>query len=630
MFPLFQNYFSINHQLFSPATEKNINKETVIIVGLTFDLLQACSLPFITATQHFSNMQNNKFGGFCVSSPFGSFKNDPLKDLASNTIRDFFGPTCQTVADCILTRGPLTLSLLVSHIRQHCKRDINVERSRLVDSLEQLYEGRSRAKLNLARGSEEKGFVVSVSAVRAALIVLQHHSIVKATPPQRNQDESLSEEAESKNVKYRYSIDHERALFILRFPRYIEYARKIFGDVGACIIEEFCINGRMLADDVIKSSSESILSSATKQDEVPCSETDVLSLHKKIASKLEEMFDEGFIELVSPLKRDRKFNVADHGKDQRDSMHIPLGSVLRINVQMFHSHLRSFYLGRLVAERFGHVQYGGSIISSALKCIAHRSFARSSNKASQKEGRHLHLEEMTLFTPSDILKFLPPPVFSAVSSQAGGIILNLSATLVELSKLTYPSVIFEVEEAHGHPDGGKFEIATRNLLEYLRGRLIHQAIRDHHGDVPARICSILDARGHLEGEAIAESAMVPAKDAREMLHRLYKTNYISLLYLQNAKQHNPATAIYLWYVDKMRLQSTVLLNICRALCNLRQRRQHEVEVGKEWIERAKLADDENDVKKDKLNYKKFCEGLERLDNACIQLDESLMVLKDFD
>ena len=44
-----------------------------------------------------------------------------------------------------------------------------------------------------------------------------------------------------------------------------------------------------------------------------------------------------------------------------------------------------------------------------------------------------------------------------------------------------------------------------------------------------------------------------------------------------------------------------------ALYNLRLRRQHEVQVGKEWIERAKEAEitDENEHQQDKLNYQKF-------------------------
>jgi hypothetical protein len=57
-----------------------------------------------------------------------------------------------------------------------------------------------------------------------------------------------------------------------------------------------------------------------------------------------------------------------------------------------------------------------------------------------------------------------------------------------------------------------------------------------------------------------------------------------------------------------------------------------VEQGKDWIERAKFAGDtdENYSEMDKINYNKFCQGLERIDNACLQLDETLMILKEYD
>ena len=77
---------------------------------------------------------------------------------------------------------------------------------------------------------------------------------------------------------------------------------------------------------------------------------------------------------------------------------------------------------------------------------------------------------------------------------------------------------------------------------------------------------------------------------------------------------------------------TIQKNVTKALVNLRLRRQHEVEEGKDWIERAKLAGDtdENDSAIDKINYNKFCRGLERIDNASLQLDETLMIMKDFE
>jgi hypothetical protein len=43
-----------------------------------------------------------------------------------------------------------------------------------------------------------------------------------------------------------------------------------------------------------------------------------------------------------------------------------------------------------------------------------------------------------------------------------------------------------------------------------------QVLLDSQGEVAARICSILRMNGHLESDAVAESAMVPAKDTREV------------------------------------------------------------------------------------------------------------------
>ena len=135
----------------------------------------------------------------------------------------------------------------------------------------------------------------------------------------------------------------------------------------------------------------------------------------------------------------------------------------------------------------------------------------------------------------------------------------------------------------------------------------------------------------MESDAIADGVMVPAKDVREILHMLFRAKYIHLMNMQQSKSHNSETAIYLWTVMPDRMFRIVTDDVCKALLNLRLRRQHEVEVGKEWIERGKQTalGDENESEVDKLNYQMFCQGLERLDNACVQLDETLMVLKDF-
>lgn len=79
------------------------------------------------------------------------------------------------------------------------------------------------------------------------------------------------------------------------------------------------------------------------------------------------------------------------------------------------------------------------------------------------------------------------------------------------------------------------------------------------------------------------------------------------------------------------MRQTIIDNVCKALVNLRLRRQHEVACGKDWIERTKESGDTDlsHHELDKMNYMTFCSGLERIDVATLQLDETLMVLLDF-
>ena len=154
----------------------------------------------------------------------------------------------------------------------------------------------------------------------------------------------------------------------------------------------------------------------------------------------------------------------------RPNLHtFPPGTVWRTNTAMFHETLRAFYLGRLVAERYGHrVPIGGAVVKSALKYVAHRGHSPlypdnvrrtgggggDGDGGAEEDNRRRAREEWCIFTPEDILPFLPPAVSTALKNRAGGARSNLSQALVSLSRFNYPLVVMEVEEARGHAKGG--------------------------------------------------------------------------------------------------------------------------------------------------------------------------------
>ena len=74
------------------------------------------------------------FAQFDQTSQMSTSPHDPMLSLASNCIRDFFGPTVQLVADGLWFRGePSTLTQLVSTLRKKCGQKVySQERIRLL------------------------------------------------------------------------------------------------------------------------------------------------------------------------------------------------------------------------------------------------------------------------------------------------------------------------------------------------------------------------------------------------------------------------------------------------------------------------------------------------------------------
>eukprot|EP00559_Dactyliosolen_fragilissimus_P002842 CAMPEP_0184858652 /NCGR_PEP_ID=MMETSP0580-20130426/3740_1 /TAXON_ID=1118495 /ORGANISM="Dactyliosolen fragilissimus" /LENGTH=717 /DNA_ID=CAMNT_0027354921 /DNA_START=130 /DNA_END=2283 /DNA_ORIENTATION=+ len=713
----------------------------------------------------------NAFGGFVTTSPLSSHSHCSNTDLLSNILRDHFGPTVQTVADCLILRGAgsstsnsrgggMTLTQLLAMVRSRCRRNVPQERIRLVhrlnNGLKHEIEGDEAAvmtetcwKIRKTAGTEERGYVVDASVVRAALIVLIHHSMVRSTGVVNNSSNNSGKHSQvnSKIPFHSYVLDRDRVMCLPRYPRYVEYTRKWYEDHAAAIVEELLVGGRMGTAEVIHKTVEKICTSmdqdvassmddevddkkntvSVKQEAVtPENITSITNaqleeeeeeeqeqeviltpqekeeLQKKLLKELRTLIDIGLVEAVpciplenqsqkdedegeaefeSPSKSNtvsgnkRSFSEVNDDEnststnkettatkhtttnmedpyltenptltklllqDKQNLSYFPPGTVWRANIQMFHDSIRAKSLGRLVSERYNDVvPHSGAIVTAALSFLAkhNHNLLQAQQKQQSKSQEECDPTTMittnTTFLPDEILPYLPTETHTYFSNKTGGVRSNISSSLLTLSTFTYPAVVIEVEDVRGHPDGGRFEISTNSLVQHLRTRIVNQIIRDRHGHVASRICAILLSKGYLEVDGIADAAMVPAQDARDILHKLYRSKYVHLLNLQQTKRHDPKTAFYLWGISSTKaLRSAITQDVCRALCNLRLRRQHEMEVGKAWFERAKESGDtdENENEEDKRAHAMFCSGLERLDNACWQLDETLMVLQDF-
>ena len=207
---------------------------------------------------------------------------------------------------------------------------------------------------------------------------------------------------------------------------------------------------------------------------------------------------------------------------------IPQKAVWRVNTEMFHQQIRAISLGWLVADRYGQkLQSVGSIVTAALKLEVARTHA------AKHSSKPMTYEAVYNFTASEFKRYLPKAVVQNFEKKDGGVALNLYQALKELCLLRSPVVVDEVEIAPDQPDKAKFQIQTRRLVTYLQDRIIHQVsttlllgdplilisifhshnrnyfylvfqiIVDSHGEIAARICSILRVNGYMESDMVS-------------------------------------------------------------------------------------------------------------------------------
>ena len=528
------------------------------------------------------------------------------------------------MADCLQARGDWsTLNQVLSSISSRAQTKFRTDERREIIAVS-----------NLESMSSTGG--PSPSAIRAAMLVLIQHSLVKI------KKSTIRVSSKPKTVYY-YQFLPDRARILPRYPRFLEYTRKVLDETAAAVVEELLVQGRLRTVELIvytvehlqKSNSSPVSDKYTnRQTVLECFRRLVTSGFIEQVDPIETEYDDDqaegdIVEILQPAAKKRRVDHDLHPDDPAVETLLQNGnykmfskdSVWRVNVDFFNCHLRSLSLGYMVFEKYGHkAQSCGPMITAALKAVAHKKYC----------SKIVGYEE-NIFTAEDVKKHLPKPVIQNLEKRPGDVATTIYKTLMEVTTFRDPPVLSLMEDGGGNKEGTKFCVLTSRLLSYLQERIVHQVVFDSHGEAAARICSILRKSGYMESDTIAEASMTPAKDTREVLHRLYRANLISLFNINQGKQHNPASMIYCWTVEPHRIKSTITDQVCNAFLNIRLRRQHEEEIGSQWIERAKDAGvtDENENEADRENYEKFCKGLERLDNAALQLDETLMALVDF-
>ena len=100
-----------------------------------------------------------------------------------------------------------------------------------------------------------------------------------------------------------------------------------------------------------------------------------------------------------------------------------------------------------------------------------------------------------------------------------------------------------VGEGHG---GRAYCVNMRRIIDLIRMKEAECVVRERWGGAACRIFRLLLLKRHLEQKQIAEMAMLPMKDTRELLYKLLRADYVQLQEVARTPDRAPSRTFYLW------------------------------------------------------------------------------------
>ncbi|KAJ6651353.1 hypothetical protein lerEdw1_021052 [Lerista edwardsae] len=420
--------------------------------------------------------------------------------------------------------------------------------------------------------------------VRKALCVLIQHNLVTHQLQKRGLVE--------------YEAHCARVLRILRYPRYIYTAKTLYNDTGELIVEELLLNGKMTMSAVVRKVVDRLTDTMEDGKTVDCSE--VSSMFARLADThfvqrcpqapeipapsdappppaptlvLDEsnLYTVPKLNLIGKGKRRHSDTDEEDGECQAKRPKQDTGSkepppddgiYWQINIDRFHQHFRDQAIVSAVANRMD--QTSSEIVRTMLR-----------------------MSEVT--TPSSAPYTQPLSSNEIFRSLAAG--YNISKPILDQYLTLLADDPLEFVGKSGDSGGGMFVITTRKTdlhkaLATLAVATLESIVQERFGSRCARIFRLLLRKKHLEQKQIEDFAMIPAKEAKEMMYRMLSTNIITLQEIPKTPDHAPSRTFYLYAVNTLSAARLLLHRCYKTVANLMQRRLYEAKENRRLLEKA--------------------------------------------
>ncbi|XP_010218883.1 PREDICTED: DNA-directed RNA polymerase III subunit RPC3 [Tinamus guttatus] len=407
--------------------------------------------------------------------------------------------------------------------------------------------------------------------VKKALCVLIQHNLVTYQAQKRGGVE--------------YEAQCPRVLRILRYPRYIYTAKALYGDTGELVVEELLLNGKMTMSAVVRKVADR-LTETMEEKEVPkealsarserlpgqrgarepagppaaspalvLSEKDMYAVPR--LSLAGETLPRGARGSRAPgraFQPSAAFGKTGRGKRTRscdedeapehkakkqkrdgDGAETPPpddGIYWQVNIDRFHQHFRDQGIVSAVANRMD--QTSSEIV---------RTMLRMSEVTTSSSAPHTQP-----LSSNEIFRSLPAG-YNIVKQ-----VLDQYLTLLADDPLEFVG-------KSGDSGGGMYTVNLHKALASLATATLESIVEERFGSRCARIFRLLLRKKHLEQKQVEDFAMIPAKEAKDMLYKMLSENLVSLQEIPKTPDHAPSRTFYLYTVNVLSA-ARMLLHRC--------------------------------------------------------------------
>ncbi|KAL6109453.1 polr3c [Pungitius sinensis] len=494
---------------------------------------------------------------------------------------------------------------------------------------------------------------ISLDLVKKSLCVLVQHGACVF---------SSGRKGAGSPTEYRTSCD--RILRILRYPRYIYTTKTLYGDTGELIVEELLQRGHMTMSSTVMTVADRLTQNmedghCMDYGEVSNAFSKLVETHflqrcppmvvagaaasaapatpatpgtpaapVSTAPPSPESFPDCYkVPHVTLVGRGKRQLCSEDGEDQRNAKkakmdsqtHGDEGICWQVNFERFHLHFRDQAIISAVANKLD--QTSSEIVRTMLRM----SEVTTSPTATCTKP----------LSANEIFRSLPPSY-------------NIARPIVDQYLTLLVDDPMEFVGKAGESGGGMYVVNLHRALTNLARATLESVVQERFGSRSARIFRLLLRKRHLEQKQVEDFAMIPAKEAKDMLYTLLAQNLVQLQEIPKTPDFAPSRTFYLYTVNQLPTARMLLQNCYKTVANLIERRLFESKESKRLLEKSQRIEailaslqasgaepeqltevEEMITATEKQQLEALRLHINKLDSAENQVDESIFLLESY-